>query len=54
LEGIEDIRNGLKKTDINADEGMNVDQPHVPRVIDAKQRALSRYVRAALNSIAQK
>ena len=44
LEGVEAIRRGLKKTDINADEIMNVDQPQVPRVIDAKQRALSRYV----------
>jgi len=40
---VEVIRRGLKKTDINADEIMIVDQPQVPRVIDAKQRALSRY-----------
>lgn len=44
LEGIEEIRNGLKKTNINADEIMIVDQPRMPRVIDAKHRALSRYV----------
>ncbi|KAF9247177.1 hypothetical protein BU15DRAFT_38432 [Melanogaster broomeanus] len=43
LEGIEEIRNGLKKTNINSDEIMNVDQQREPRVIDAKQRALSRY-----------
>lgn len=52
LEGVEEIRKGLTKTDINADEIMNVDQPHVPRGIDAKQRALSRYVRVAPCSIA--
>ncbi|KAG1753913.1 uncharacterized protein EDB91DRAFT_424816 [Suillus paluster] len=49
LEGVEDIRRSLKKTDINADEIMNVDQPYVPRVIDAKHRALSRYAPIAPN-----
>jgi hypothetical protein len=52
LEGVEEIRRGLKKTDINADEIMNIDQPPVPRVIDAKQRALSRYVCVAACLIA--
>lgn len=44
LEGIEEIRNGLKKANINADEIMPVDIQPEPRVIDAKRRALSRYV----------
>lgn len=44
LEGIEEIRNGLKHTNINSDEIMHVDVQPEPRVIDAKRRALSRYV----------
>lgn len=44
LEGIEEIRNGLKNTNINSDEIMHIDVLPEPRVIDAKQRALSRYV----------
>lgn len=46
LEGIEEIRNSLKNANINSDEVMPIDavQPE-PRVIDAKRRALSRYVR---------
>ena len=44
LEGIEEIRNGLKHANINSDEIMPVDAPPAPRVIDAKRRALSRYV----------
>lgn len=43
LEGVEHIRNGIKNTNINADEKMNLDQQSSPRIIDAKQRALSRY-----------
>jgi len=43
LEGIEEIRNGLKHANINSDEIMPVDAPPAPRVIDAKRRALSRY-----------
>ncbi|KAH0840056.1 hypothetical protein J3R83DRAFT_1023 [Lanmaoa asiatica] len=43
LEGIEDIRNGLKNANINSDEIMHVDVQPEPRVIDAKRRALSRY-----------
>ncbi|KAF9222105.1 hypothetical protein BS17DRAFT_784424 [Gyrodon lividus] len=50
LEGIEEIRNSLKKTNINSDEIMNVDEQPEPRVIDAKQRALSRYSPLAPNS----
>lgn len=53
LEGIEEIRNGLKKTNINADEIMIVDQPRMPRVIDAKHRALSRYAPIAPNGAQQ-
>ncbi|KAG1755825.1 hypothetical protein EDB19DRAFT_1902008 [Suillus lakei] len=53
LEGVEEIRNGLKKTNINADEIMIVDQPRVPRVIDAKHRALSRYAPIAPNGAQQ-
>lgn len=44
LEGIEEIRNGLKNANINSDETMHVDVQPEPRVIDAKRRALSRYV----------
>ncbi|KIO12837.1 hypothetical protein M404DRAFT_124795 [Pisolithus tinctorius Marx 270] len=43
LEGIEHIRNGIKNTNINADEKMNLDPQSSPRIIGAKQRALSRY-----------
>lgn len=43
LEGVEHIRNGIKNTNINADEKMNLDQQSSPRIIDAKRRALSRY-----------
>ncbi|KAG2152102.1 hypothetical protein BD769DRAFT_1403141 [Suillus cothurnatus] len=53
LEGVEEIRNGLKKTNINADEIMIVDQPRMPRVIDAKHRALSRYAPIAPNGAQQ-
>jgi len=42
LEGVEEIRKGIKNTNINADETMNVDEN--PRIIDAKRRALSLYV----------
>ncbi|KAL4081772.1 hypothetical protein V8B97DRAFT_96872 [Scleroderma yunnanense] len=41
LEGVEEIRKGIKNANINADETMNVDEQ--PRIIDAKQRALSLY-----------
>lgn len=44
VEGIEEIRDGLKNTNINADEIMRVDVQPEPQVIDAKRRALSRYV----------
>jgi len=50
LEGIEEIRNGLKNANINSDEIMPVDVPPEPRVIDAKRRALSRYAPLASNS----
>jgi hypothetical protein len=51
LEGIEEIRTGIKNTNINADEIMPVDgQPREPRVIDAKRRALSRYAPLAPNN----
>ncbi|KAG1780125.1 hypothetical protein EV702DRAFT_761562 [Suillus placidus] len=53
LEGVEEIRNGLNKTNINADEIMIVDQPRMPHVIDAKRRALSRYAPIALNGAQQ-
>lgn len=53
LEGVEEIRNGLKKTNINADEIMIVDQPRMPRVIDAKHRALSRYAPIVPNGAQQ-
>ncbi|KAI6047299.1 hypothetical protein EDC04DRAFT_3102229 [Pisolithus marmoratus] len=43
LEGVEHIRIGIKNTNINADEKMNVEQQSSPRIIDAKRRALSRY-----------
>ena len=46
LEDIEEIRKGIKNTNINADETMNVDEQ--PRIIDAKQRALSLYVRSSM------
>ncbi|KAH7924029.1 hypothetical protein BV22DRAFT_1035617 [Leucogyrophana mollusca] len=49
LEGVEEIRKKLKKTNINADEIMTVDEEPVPRVIDAKQRALSRYAPISAN-----
>ncbi|KIJ70228.1 hypothetical protein HYDPIDRAFT_104915 [Hydnomerulius pinastri MD-312] len=50
LEGVEDIRKGLKNTNLNADEIMSVDEQPAPRVIDAKQRALSRYAPLASNN----
>ncbi|KAG1820311.1 uncharacterized protein BJ212DRAFT_1478439 [Suillus subaureus] len=53
FEGVEEIRNGLKKTNINADEIMIVDQPRMPRVIDAKHRALSRYAPITPNGAQQ-
>ncbi|KAG8218772.1 hypothetical protein J3R82DRAFT_4447 [Butyriboletus roseoflavus] len=50
LEGIEEIRKGLKNANINADEIMSVDVQPEPRVIDAKRRALSRYAPLASNN----
>lgn len=50
LEGIEEIRDGLKKTNINSDEIMPVDVQPEPRVIDAKRRALSRYAPLSSNN----
>lgn len=41
LEGVEEIRKGIKNANINADDTMNVDKQ--PRIIDAKRRALSSY-----------
>ncbi|KAH7887860.1 hypothetical protein F5I97DRAFT_1952125 [Phlebopus sp. FC_14] len=50
LEGVEEIRKGLRNTNINADEIMNVDEQPAPRVIEAKRRALSRYAPLASSS----
>ncbi|KAF8558854.1 hypothetical protein OG21DRAFT_990798 [Imleria badia] len=50
LEGIEEIRNGLKNANINSDEIMPVDAQPEPRVIDAKRRALSRYAPLVSNN----
>ncbi|KAH7916332.1 hypothetical protein BJ138DRAFT_601968 [Hygrophoropsis aurantiaca] len=49
LEDVEEIRKKLNKTNINADEIMSVDDTPAPRVIDAKQRALSRYAPISTN-----
>lgn len=48
LEGMKDIQVGLEHTHINEDEQMRVDQaPGPPRPIEAKLRALEKFVRVA-------
>ena len=48
LEGMRDIQVGLELTHINEDEQMCVDKtPPEPRPIEAKQRALEKFVRVA-------
>lgn len=51
---METIDTGLKRTRIKGEDDMNVDQPPEPpvsRAIEAKRRALSRFVRHASYSI---
>jgi hypothetical protein len=45
LEGMRDIQVGLELTHINEDEQMSVDKAPEPRPIDAKLRALEKFVR---------
>jgi hypothetical protein len=48
LEGMQDIQNGLEHTRISEDEPMHVDKaPEPPRPIEAKLRALEKFVRVA-------
>jgi hypothetical protein len=47
LEGMQDIRVGLELTHISTDDQMHVDKsPEQPRPIEAKLRALDKFVRA--------
>ncbi|KII94686.1 hypothetical protein PLICRDRAFT_96994 [Plicaturopsis crispa FD-325 SS-3] len=46
VEGVEAIREGMHNTTIDGDESMSVDEPAsapVPRILDAKRRALERF-----------
>jgi hypothetical protein len=46
LEGMQDIRIGLELTHISTDDQMHVDKsPEQPRPIEAKLRALDKFVR---------
>jgi len=45
LEGMRDIQAGLELTHIGEDEQMSVDKAPVPRPIEAKRRALEKFVR---------
>ena len=45
LEGMQDIQVGLELTHINEDEQMSVDKAPEPRPIEAKLRALEKFVR---------
>jgi hypothetical protein len=45
LEGMRDIQVGLELTHISEDEQMSVDKAPEPRPIDAKLRALEKFVR---------
>ena len=47
LEGMRDIQVGLEVTHINEDEQMCVDKAPEPRPIEAKLRALEKFVRVA-------
>jgi hypothetical protein len=48
LEGMQDIRVGLELTHISPDDQMPVDQsPEQPRPIEAKLRALDKFVRVS-------
>jgi len=50
LEGMKDIQVGLDHTHINEDEQMRVDQaPGSPRPIEAKLRALEKFVRVTFH-----
>lgn len=51
LEGVENIQARLKNTRISGDDDMNVDEPEhsIPKAIDAKRRALSKYNPEPLN-----
>jgi hypothetical protein len=50
LEGMKDIQVGLEHTYINEDEQMRVDQaPGPPRPIEAKRRALEKFVRVGVS-----
>jgi hypothetical protein len=52
LEGMRDIQVGLELTHIGEDEQMHVDKaPGPPRPIEAKLRALEKFVRVALYSL---
>jgi len=45
--GMRDIQVGLERTHINEDEQMCVDKAPEPRPIEAKRRALEKFVRVA-------
>jgi hypothetical protein len=47
LEGMQEIQVGLELTHITEDEQMAVDKAPEPRPIDAKRRALEKFVRVA-------
>ena len=50
LEGMKDIQVGLELTHINEDEQMRIDEaPGPPRPIEAKLRALEKFVRVAFH-----
>lgn len=50
LEGMKDIQVGLELTHINEDEQMRIDMaPGPPRPIEAKLRALEKFVRVAFH-----
>jgi hypothetical protein len=56
LVGVESIQVGLKHTKISGEEDMNVDQPFEPpvsRTIEAKRKALSRFVRLSASWASQ-
>jgi hypothetical protein len=52
LEGMQDIRVGLELTHISTDEQMHVDKsPEQPRPIEAKLRALDKFVRIVFSPL---
>ena len=56
LDGMETIQTGLKNTKIRGEEDMNVDSPPEPpvsRTIEAKRKALSRFVRLTLSPLTE-